>query len=138
MSRGILESSLRTKDIRMYKLRRYVGIPYGYREAAGLDCYQLTVRVLKDVFGIQAPDYEFNGEEDEAWIAFTENKVNWLPGDGSPGDVVLIKIGKWQHCGVCIGSNQMIHTLKGQHSSIEDYTNFKWRDRVLGFYKWPT
>jgi len=51
-------------------LKDYIGIPYGYRTDDGLDCYQLAIAVLRDVYGVDAPDYEFNGAEDEAWIAF--------------------------------------------------------------------
>lgn len=129
---GVVRNQLSLVDI-----NSYIGIPYGYRSAKGLDCYQLAVKVLHDMFGINAPDYEFNGEEDEAWIAFAAQKLNWLEGDGSPGDVVLLTIGKYQHCGVCLGDNQMIHTLRGHHSAIENYTTPKWRDRITGFYKWP-
>lgn len=120
----------------MIPLNEYIGIPYGYREDKGLDCYQLAVKVLREVFHVEPPDYEFNGKEDEAWIAFAAHKLTWSDGDGSPGDVALFRIGKYQHCGVCIGDNQMIHTLRGHHSAIEDYTTTKWRDRLMGFYRW--
>ena len=118
-------------------LADYVGIPYGFRDDPGLDCYQLTKEVLEKEFDQQVPDYEYHGTEEDAWIAMAANRVEWFDGDGSPGDVVLLRIGRYQHCGVCLGNNQMIHTLKGHNSAIEDYTSIKWQDRIIGFYRWP-
>ena len=99
-------------------LKDYIGIPYGYRTEDGLDCYQLAIAVLRDVYGVDAPDYEFNGTEDEAWIAFASYKLTWDTGDGTPGDLALFRIGRYQHCGVCIGNNQMIHTLRKHELSL--------------------
>ena len=96
------------------------------------------MKVLHEVFDIDAPDYAFNGEEDEAWIAFAAHKLVWDEGDGSPGDLALFRIGRYVHCGVCLGDNQMIHTLRGHQSVIEEYTSHKWRDRLTGFYRWQT
>lgn len=124
--------------MRRDRITGLVGIPYGFRDDPGLDCYQLAIRVLHDVFDIDAPDYEFHGEEDEAWIAFAANRLTWQPGDGSPGDVVTIQLGRYTHCGVCLGDGQMIHTLKGHHSAVEDLDAIKWRDRITGYYRWPS
>lgn len=120
------------------RLNELIGIPYGYRNESGLDCYQLAIKALKILFDIEAPDYQFNGSEDEAWIAFAAHQPTWLPGDGSPGDVVTFQVGRYSHCGVCLGDNQMVHTLRGHHSAIEDYSLVKWRDRNTGFFKWPS
>lgn len=114
-----------------------IGIPYGFRDDPGLDCYQLVVKALNDLFGITAPDYVFHGPEDEAWIAFAANKLNWQPGNRDPGDVVTLKIGRYTHCGLYLGNGEMIHTLRGCQSSIESIDTLKWRDRITGFYKCP-
>lgn len=115
-----------------------IGIPYAYGSDDGLDCYAFARRVLSEKFGTTAPSYEFHGPEDDSWIAFAAHKMDWSAGDGSPGDVVLLRIGKFTHCGVMIGGRQMIHNLKGHHSCIESLDNIKWRDRIIGFYQCPT
>lgn len=120
------------------KLNRLVGIPYGFRDAPGLDCYQFAIKALSELFNIDAPNYVFEGEEDEAWIAFEHHKLTWIEGDGSPGDVVLFQVGRYQHCGVCIGNDQMIHTLRKHQSAIEDITSMKWKNRIIGYYKWQS
>ena len=116
----------------------FVGIPYGFRDEPGLDCYQLVIRVLNEVFGKEVPDYTFAGTWREADQGFTEHKVDFVQVDKpEPGDVVLLKIGHRPiHCGVIVSRTTMLHSLRGSNSCIERFTTTKWRNRIEGFYRW--
>jgi cell wall-associated NlpC family hydrolase len=122
----------------MKQVAEFVGIPYGFRDEPGLDCYQLVVRVLNDVFGKQVPDYTFKGTWQEADQGFTEHKGDFEEvSSPQPGDVVLLRIGHRPiHCGIIVGSTTMLHSLRGSNSCIERFNTSKWRSRIEGFYRW--
>jgi len=116
----------------------YVGIPYGFREAPGLDCYQLVTEVLAKVYSKRIPTYDYSGGWFDADVGFLEHRGDFkeviLP---LPGDIVLLKIGRRPiHCGVVIGEKNMLHSLRGSNSCIERYDSVKWRNRIEGFYRW--
>lgn len=125
-------------DIILKPVSTFVGIPYGFRGAPGLDCYQLVVKVMAEVFGKNIPDYLFEGGWQDADKGFLEHKSEFEKVTSpNPGDIVLINIGnKPIHCGVVVGSCTMLHSLRGSNSCIERFTTTKWRNRIEGFYRW--
>ena len=118
----------------------YVGIPYGFRDEPGMDCYQLVITVLREVFGKNVPDYLFGGTWKTADAGFNEHKVDFekvAEWDRQPGDVVLLRIGrKPLHCGVVINHSRMLHSMRGHNSCVESFNSISWRNRIEGFYRW--
>ena len=122
----------------MKSVSDFVGIPYGFRDEPGLDCYQLVIRVLDEVFDKQVPDYTFAGDWQTADQGFLEHKGEFVKVDTpEPGDVALLLIARRPiHCGVIINSTSMLHSLKGSNSCVERFNTTKWRNRIEGFYRW--
>lgn len=125
-------------DVTGKSVSDFVGVPYGFREENGLDCYQLVIRVLNQVFEKEVPDYPFTGTWKTADDGFTEHKGDFQKVDApEPGDVVLLKIGMRPiHCGIVVGRDRMLHSLRGTNSCIEKLSSVKWRNRIEGFYRW--
>jgi len=116
----------------------FVGIPYGFRDEEGLDCYQLVIKVLAEVFDKHIPDYQFDGGWKDADEGFLGHKGDFQRVDAPErGDIVLLKIGTRPiHCGVVVGSSTMLHSLRGSNSCIERFNVTKWINRIEGFYRW--
>lgn len=119
-------------------ISQFVGIPYGFRDNSGLDCYQLVLAVSREVFGVDLPDYSFEGTWREADSGFNSHRGDFTPvSKPEPGDLVLLKFAsKPIHCGIVVGRNTMLHSLRGSNSCIEKFTSVKWRNRIEGFYRW--
>ena len=116
----------------------YVGVPYGFRDEPGSDCFQIVRDVAKNIFGYEIPDYAFSGTWQDADKGFNEHKPDFDKVETpEPGDIVLLKIGgKPIHCGIVINKWQMLHTLRGSNSCLENFNSLKWGCRIEGFYRW--
>ena len=127
-------STLKTNN----KISDFIGIPYGFRDEPGLDCYQLVIQVLKGVYGKDVPDYNFEGTWREADKGFLEHKGDFVKvKTPEPGDVVLLRVGyRPIHCGVVVSRTTMLHSLRGSNSCVEKFNSTKWRNRIEGFYRW--
>ena len=116
----------------------FVGIPYGFREDAGLDCWQIAIKVLKTEYKKDVPDYHYAGKWNEVEGKFNECKKDFVKVDKpQKGDIILFRVcGIVAHCGVVVGDAIMIHTMKGHNSCVERFTSPKWVNRIEGYYRW--
>ncbi len=105
----------------------------------GLHCYQLVEMVMIEQFGITPPHISYDGNlKDSKPIFFSQSK-NWPEvhkDDIQAGDVPLFSIGRFCHCGIMIDKQRMLHVLQGRESTIEKINSFRWRNRLLGVYRW--
>lgn len=118
-------------------IKDYIGLPWAENgdSRSGVSCYNLCRLVLREQFGIDAPDYRqrpvsrafASALRDPAWreVATPE-----------PGDLVLLRDnGLPAHCGLVVGDKRMLHVSETTHSCIERYDGPIWANRVLGFYR---
>lgn len=122
---------------------KYIGIPFkaNGRTEEGLDCWGLTRLIYSREYSIQLPS--FSGDyviEDDQRIQelISQYKEGWESKDPpSEGDIVLFRIlGELTHIGVMISTTQFIHVREGSNTVIDSITNTKWKNRVIGFYKY--
>lgn len=123
----------------------YIGLPYLSRGRTrdGVDCLGLVILVLHDVFGVEIANYldEYDDAEDVAanGPAFEASATTWvavLPGAERPGDVVLLRRGKWPcHCGVVVEPGRMLHSERGADAALESYRETIWKKRVVAIYR---
>lgn len=119
----------------------YIGIPYAETmESEGLNCWQLCEKILIEVFGTRPPNYHYYGDFKNVGPVFVSALEQWKKieyENRSAGDLVLLRMSGYPiHLGIVISDKIMIHTLKQVGSRAEDYTCFKWKNRVIGFYRW--
>ena len=111
----------------------YVGLPYSRR----LDCYGLLRKVLREVAGIDLPDYRYPADP-AGRAAFAKGVMaDWLPVlRPRPLDIVLIEdAGEPRHVGLVVRRGCMLHTdaVLGR-ARIERYDSGLYQ--VAGFYRW--
>lgn len=123
----------------------YVGIPYKLsgRTKTSCDCYGLVRIIYDEVMNIKLPsfsdDYTDESDSDTLTTLYNDNKINWVCVDKPQvGDLIYLMLSGYpKHVGVIVGDNHFIHNLTDNGSStIADYTNNKWKQRVIGFYRW--
>jgi len=120
----------------LVKYKPYVGVEYEPPHG----CFRLVAKVFEGLYGVDL------GEQDEG-LKQAENKdrtarlqeklieMTRQIYDPQEGDVVIIR-GRPFHIGLIIEPNWMLHAYNGGTSCIEDYTGFRWRNRVEGFYRY--
>lgn len=123
----------------------YVGIPWSPagRDYDGADCWGLAYLVLRDKFGVDAPQYrEYQDTNDVQALAgvVSDSVVQWSPVEPNqeqPGDVVLLRRGRLVcHVGIVVGGGWMLHLMPGSNACVESYKSAVWRHRVSGFYRY--
>lgn len=118
----------------------YIGLPYRWTEGEGLNCWELVELIMVEVFQVKPPYVEFDGIKENVAPLFVNQLSHWKQidkGEHKEGDLVLLKvIGYPAHCGIMINKRSMIHTLKNSGSVIEQIDSYKWRNRLIGFYRW--
>jgi len=124
---------------------KYIGIPYELngRDKNKCDCYGLVRLIYKEVFGINLPsysnEYTIESKNKDLTEIYNDNKVDWIEVTvPQAGDVVYLVIGGYpKHVGVVVGDKLFIHNLcLGGSSSLADYSSKKWKQRVIGFYRY--
>lgn len=121
---------------------KYIGIPYRTpdKDKDGLHCWELVEKVMHEVFEMQPPVISFSGKKESIEPMFMTHLQNWKTVDAidvKVGDMVMLRIAGYpMHCGIMIGDNLMLHTLKGRNSCVENLNSVQWNKRVLGFYRW--
>lgn len=125
-------------------LARYVGIPYGFEDdlAKSVDCWQLVRHFVKNELGRDYPQFMYDTSEDrnlKAALIYIANETGlgkrWTKiAKPAVGDVMILRIkGHPIHCGVYVGEDSMLHTLKGRSSCIE--TMKWWGQQLDGIYR---
>ena len=124
----------------------YVGIPFtekGYTRL-GCNCWGLIRLWLIEQRGYNIPSYEdyYSDTNDSKGakkiLKSSSSSGDWLKVDTEePGDVVLLRIKNmpW-HVGIVAPKKKMLHIERGLDSIIEPYKGLKWRNRILGFYRY--
>lgn len=130
---------------------KYAHIPFKEkgRSAAGADCWGLVRIIYQAERGIELPDYlEVYELGFSAWSKDDRTKLERLVQEESkqkwqevsrpqPFDVIVMKMkGFATHVGIVIDSQRMIHCQEGIGTSIEKFNSIRWRDNVVGFYRW--
>lgn len=121
---------------------KYIGIPYkdAGDDETGLDCWGLVRLVYKNEFDIDLPDFKEirSSALDIRPEQIEQEKENWIQTTvPEPGSIVLVRVkGLPIHTGVMIDNTRFLNILPGANCVIADTTNFKWRDRIIGFYNY--
>ena len=109
----------------------------------GCNCWTLVSLIYKEQFDIELPGYVDQVEDlttrDVAEIqhVIERNYGDWVEVDTPvPGDAVLMRVnGLNCHVGLVIAKNEMIHVLKGIHTSRERFDSPLWKHRITGYYR---
>ncbi len=95
-------------------------------------CLNLAADVLRSVFELPIP-----AEPADHIFELLRNRLTRVEAP-LPGDVVLMRAPGW-HVGVLLEKDLMIHAVQpGGTVCIEPFTGLRWRNRIRGFYRWPT
>jgi Predicted metal-dependent protease of the PAD1/JAB1 superfamily len=103
------------------------------------DCWGLVMSYFRQIHGIELHDYRV----DYPWWedGYTEDlyRDNWYEcgfrefiGPPKPGDVIMMQVQskKWNHAGVMLEGNRMLHHLYGHLSKRTPYGGY-WRERTM-------
>jgi len=118
------------------KYRDFVGIEY----EAPHGCFRLVEQVFRGVYGIDLGKQDEGLEQAQSKdrTARIQRKLAELAvqvQNPQEGDVAIVRGRPW-HIAVIIAPNMMLHSYNGGTSCIEDYTNWRWVNRIEGFYRY--
>lgn len=132
----------------------YIGLPWKSlgRDRAGVDCCGLVLLILRERFGVDAPDYLFDypdALDAKAVSAVVEREAStrWKKVEGMPraGDVVVFRRARLQsHVGLLIGDGRFVHILpppkpdRPTNSCTARLDAIIWRHRIEGFYRYQS
>ena len=118
----------------------YIGIPYcvNGRDRDGIDCYGLIVLVYREQLSVTLPDQtdvvcgSSALDIRRARRAIAVGRDVWQRVDDCrPFDVVLLRSGAHiAHVGIVVNRRQMLHSIGGVATTIEDFTGPLWAHRV--------
>jgi cell wall-associated NlpC family hydrolase len=112
-------------------LSNYVGL--SYKE---YDCYQLLVKIYKELLNIDLPDHIYQDPFNFTHISqvVNTNVPQYIEVQNpKPGDIILLRVfGVPSHLGIYINAHKFLHTTKQTGSVIERLD--KWEKRILGYY----
>ena len=124
----------------------YIGIPFAHRDddsRNGTNCWGLVRLIYREVRGILLPSFEgqYSGIADYETIdrlIGAEIRKNWLeiPIPRSLSAIVIRYGRANSHIGIVIDNRRFLHTSEDGSSRWEDFTSFRWRKRVVGFYQY--
>lgn len=123
---------------------KYIGIPFVSKGSsfAGCDCRGLVRLVLAEEAGIKIPGYdsEYSDANDPSAAVAVETVLNRdfyeLPYAEPFAAVVLRVSGLPWHVGVMVSQYCFLHVMRGIESVWERTTDLRWRNKVLGFYRY--
>jgi len=118
------------------KYRPYIGRDYEPPHG----CFRLVEQVFRGVYGIDLgrQDQGLEGSENKDRTARIQRKLSEMAVQvDTPveGDVAIIRSRPW-HIAVIIDPPMMLHSYNDGTSCVEDYTDFRWRNRIEGFYRY--
>jgi len=130
----------------MHWAEEYVGLPFksSGRDRDGIDCYGLLALVMLEQFGIEVPIFRGLGlknidQQETIGDLWTERvEEDWAEvesGKELPGDAVNLVVYRLPHCGVVVGSGNMLHIREGAGAVIESYTRGSLCRRVQNCYR---
>ena len=133
------------------KFDDYIGIPFvdNGNTRKGCDCWRLVVMVYQDHLNIDLPDFDGLCIDRTGATALLsslrrirakicEYKEKWKRVENpQPYDVIILRNSDdLYHCGIAINRREMLHTMEGIDSAIEDFTGLYWKDRIEGISRY--
>lgn len=127
-------SSLQAMSLEKYRI--YVGVEYEPPHG----CFRLVEQVFRGVYGIDLgkQDEGLEKAQSKDRTARIQRKLSEMTVQvESPqeGDVAIVRGRPW-HIAVIIAPNMMLHSYNGGTSCVEDYADWRWRNRIEGFYRY--
>jgi len=118
------------------KYRPYVGVEYEPPHG----CFRLVEQIFRGVYNIDlgGADDELENAQSRDRTARVQKKLSELSieiEEPQEGDVVIVRGRPW-HIGVIIEPPMMLHSYNGGTSCIENYTDWRWANRIEGFYRY--
>jgi cell wall-associated NlpC family hydrolase len=125
-------------------VRAFSQIPFKEkgRDYDGGDCWVHPYLIYRDRRGINLPayldGYHTTADREEIARIMRERRRTWEKVDRpQPYDIVQIRmLSEEMHVGVCIGAGKFIHCLAGVGTQIDRLKSPKWRDRIVGYYRY--
>ncbi|RLC39124.1 hypothetical protein DRH27_00560 [Candidatus Falkowbacteria bacterium] len=124
-------------------IEKYIGIPYLSHGASfgAVDCFGLIRLVYQNERGVTLNVFEYGDADDSADVcrAIEDNKGDEWRRIKQPeqGCVLLLNVkGYATHCGLYVGENRMLHSIKGCNSCIEKTNGLRWKSRIEGYYRY--
>jgi len=123
---------------------KYSEVPFKAkgRSLEGWDCWGLVYFIYKDLLNTELPlyieDYQNTSDLEEIESLIKSNKPLWDKIEKpKPFDVVLLRIDNHEmHCGLFLGNKKFFHCRKGVSSVIGRVNDIKWRNRIVGYYRY--
>lgn len=109
---------------------------YGGRGDKFYDCYGLLMRLYREFFGIDLPDYLSPTTAREISSLMRSQLHLWKPTQELKfGTVLFMLLGDYTHVAMFLGHDRFIHTCEITSGvCIERYSN--WVQRIEGFYEY--
>ena len=128
-------------------VNEYVGIPYQLhrQDHSACDCYGLVHLIYKEIYSVLLPTYfdEYTSKSSQKDLEnlCIRGKKFWTKvpkHQEREGDVIYLRANGFEmHVGVVVGDGKFIHnSLKIKTSALSEYSNIKWRNRLLGFWRY--
>ena len=123
-------------QMQMDKYLPFIGLDYEPPNG----CFKLVEQVFAKVYGIDLgkPDAGLENSESKDRTARIQQKLRELTVEvTSPkeGDVVIIRSRPW-HIAVVLGEDLMLHAYSNGTSCVESYEDWRWKNRIEGFYRY--
>ncbi len=118
------------------KYRPYIGVEYEPPHG----CFRLVQQVFLGVYGIDLgrQDEGLEAAESKDRTARVQRCLSEMTVQvqkPQEGDVAIVRGRPW-HIAVVIAPNMMLHSYNGGTSCIEDYADWRWSNRIEGFYRY--
>lgn len=124
-------------------VNNYVGIPYSElgRSHESCDCYGLIVLIYKEIFNIKLPSLldKYSKVDKNIVNIYNEERDKWKEvNQPKIGDIAYFKIcGHNMHVGIYLTNKLFLHNIsKKGSSSIAEFNNTKWKNRLIGFWSY--
>ena len=128
---------------------KVLNVPYkeGGRDYSGVDCWGLCILAYQEIMQIQLPLFSNIYYKDMSNYQETVdnllNKKDELDeifeevNDPQFGDLILCTmLGRPLHIGFVIDRKRMLHTSPQHNTVIENFGGNKWKNKIVGFYRY--
>lgn len=113
---------------------RYIGIHYPPPNG----CFKLVEQVYREQYGLDLGGLDAGiTNADERVARLNECITRYFEEVSQPqeGDVICLNGVAW-HVGVVIGPGKMLHQFADHAAIVTDYTRSRWRNHIVGFYRY--
>lgn len=120
----------------LHKYKDYVGVEYEPPHG----CFRLVEQVFRGVYGIDLgkQDAGLETAQNKDRTARVQKKLAEMTvqvQEPQEGDIVIVRGRPW-HIAVVIAPNMMLHSYNGGTSCVENYNDWRWVNRIEGFYRY--